>query len=395
MAARVIFHIDMNSFFASVEQSYDTSLKGKPVAVAGDPTKRRGIVVTCSYEARAFGVYTTMNVREAKMLCPELIVLPPNFARYKTASVAMFDVLRTYSYLVEPTSIDEGYLDLSHLENPSDAIHVANDLQQRLSRELDLPSSIGIAPNKFLAKMASNMKKPMGITVLRKRDVPTLLWPLEIIKMHGIGESTATKLNHVGVFTIGDLATMEDTLLIETLGKKSVRLKQKANGEDNRPVDPDAHAESKSVGNSTTLEVDESDIQELRNILVRLSEKVARRLQAKQLAGTTLSISIRYADWNNVSRSVTKNVLYYQQEMIAKEAIRLFEKHWDGSAVRLLGITISNVEDMQDRTEQLSIFTFQQHAKEEPLLQLLEKMQKKFGEDSIQKGTSRLKKKED
>ena len=297
--SRVILHIDMNSFYASVEQSYDPSLKGKAIAIAGNPKERRGILVTCSYEARARGVYTTMSVWEAKRKCPELILLPPNFERYRIASKAMFDLLRTYTHLVEPVSIDEGYVDLSENERPMSVVEIANEIQQRLLTELDLPCSIGIAPNKFLAKTASNLKKPMGITILRKRDMDKLLWPLPVIEMHGVGESTAKKLNSIGLQTIGDIAHAEEGLLKEALGKNGSRLKNRANGIDHRSVDPDSVYDTKSVGNSTTLPSDETDLRELKKVIKRLSYKVASRLESKRLAGPTVSIQIRDADWHN------------------------------------------------------------------------------------------------
>src|SRR5574342_715287 len=180
---RVIFHVDMNSFYASVEMAYDPTLKGKPLAIAGNPEERRGIIVTCSYEARKFGVRTTMPLWEAKKLCPNLIIKKPNFERYRSASAAMFDLLRQYTELVEPVSIDEGYMDITDCSDLGSPPQIAESIQKRILEQLDLPCSIGIAPNKFLAKTASDMKKPMGITVLRKRDIPRILWPLEAGEM--------------------------------------------------------------------------------------------------------------------------------------------------------------------------------------------------------------------
>ena len=196
----------MNSFFASVEQAHDPSLKGIPMAVAGNPKERRGILVTCSYEARALGIYTTMTVGEAKRLCPDLVIVPPDFEKYRTASSAIFDLLRTYTELVEPVSIDEAYIDITAIGGLTDAVNIASGMQQRILQELDLPCSIGIAPNKFLAKTASDMKKPMGITILRKREIETILWPFPVIEMHGIGKSTEKKMNALGIYTIGDLS---------------------------------------------------------------------------------------------------------------------------------------------------------------------------------------------
>ena len=259
MAGRVIFHIDMNSFYASVEQAHDPSLKGKPVAVAGNAKERRGIIVTSSYEARAQGIYTTMNVGEAKKKCPDLILLPPDFAKYRAASAAMFAILRSYTHLVEPVSIDEGYLDVTERSKTLHTLELAQEMQQRILHELDLPCSIGIAPNKFLAKTASDMKKPMGITVLRKREIAALLWPLDVIEMHGVGASTAKKLNSIGIKTIGDLAKADERKLQKEFGKNGARLYKRANGEDPREVDPNAIFYTKSVGNSTTLQRDETE----------------------------------------------------------------------------------------------------------------------------------------
>ncbi len=196
---RVILHVDMNSFYASVEMACEPSLKGKPLAIAGNVEERRGIIVTCSYEARKFGVKTAMPLWEAKKLCPALIVRKPNFDRYREASAGMFDVLRRYTSLVEPVSIDEGYMDITESYQLGSPIEIAKSIQTALLKELDLPSSIGIAPNKFLAKMASDMKKPLGITVLRKRDVPNVLWPMACFEMHGVGKKTAEKLAPLGI----------------------------------------------------------------------------------------------------------------------------------------------------------------------------------------------------
>jgi len=390
--ARIIFHIDMNSFYASVEQSYDPSLKGKAIAIAGNPKERRGILVTCSYEARARGVFTTMSVWEAKRKCPELILLPPNFERYRIASRAMFDLLRTYTHLVEPVSIDEGYIDVTDIDRPMTAIEIAQEIQQRLVTELDLPSSIGIAPNKFLAKTASNMKKPMGITVLRKRDIDKMLWPLPVIDMHGVGESTAKKLNSIKLNTIGDIANAEEGILKEKLGKNGLRLKNRANGIDLRTVDPDSVYDTKSVGSSTTLPIDETDPLELMKIFKHLSTKVANRLEAKRLAGPTVSIQIRDTDWQNSSRSKTFRNLVFNQDQILEVAWSLFEKNWDGQPIRLLGVTVSGVVDRVDFSEQLSIYNFEEHAKEEPILKLVDSLQTKFGKDMITRGITQAKK---
>lgn len=384
--ARIIFHLDMNSFYASVEQAHDPSLKGKAIAVAGNPKERRGILVTCSYEARAKGVYTTMSVWEAKRKCPELILLAPNFERYRAASKAMFDILRSYTPIVEPVSIDEGYMDVSDVVIGEDVVAFAESIQKRIIRELDLPCSIGIAPNKFLAKTASNMKKPMGITVLRKREIAEKLWPLPAIDMHGVGESTAKKLAEFGVHTIGDLANAAPGQLKEKLGKVGIRLSERAKGIDNRAVDPESVFDTKSVGNSTTLPYDETNIDELEKVLHRLSKKVASRLDSKNLAGRSITVHIRDADWKNKTRSKTVTNRLFEEKEIFQLAKTLFHATWKDEPIRLLGVTVNNVYDKGESVEQLSIFNFEEHAKEEPMLKLVEQLQTKFGKDSIKRG---------
>lgn len=384
--ARVIFHVDMNSFYASVEQAYHPELKGKPIAIAGNPKERRGIIVTSSYEARAKGIYTTMNVAEALKTCPELIILPPDFPKYRDASKAIFTILKSYTNLVEPVSIDEGYMDVTEVSKERHPLELAKEIQLRIFNELDLPCSIGIAPNKFLAKTASDMKKPMGITVLRKREVREKLWPLPVLKMHGVGESTAKKLQTLNINTIGDLANADERLLKQKLGKNGVRLIRRANGIDTREVDPNAIYDTKSVGNSTTLPYDIIEMKDIETTFLKLSEKVAERLEAKKLCGSTITIQIRDCHWKNQSKSKTVQNPIYLEKDIFREAMELFSKAWDGTPIRLLGVTVSNVIDKKHFAEQLSIFNFEQFVKEEPIYEIIHSMEKKFGKGIVRKG---------
>lgn len=384
--ARVILHLDMNSFFASVEQAHDPKLKGIPMAVAGNPKERRGILVTCSYEARALGIYTTMPVGEAKRICPNLVIVPPDHEKYKIASDAVFTILRSYTDLVEPVSIDEAYIDITNIGGLTRAVQIAEHMQQRILHELDLPCSIGIAPNKFLAKTASDMKKPMGITILRKRQMPDILWPLPVIEMHGVGKSTEKRLNEIGISTIGDLAKAEEALIKSTMGKNGIRLRNRANGVDHRPVDPDAADERKSVGSSTTLPIDETELSACLEVFRRLSVKVAQRLDKRQLAGTVVMIQIRTSDWRNASRSRTVLNPLYKAEDLYKEASELFKRHWNKEPIRLLGITVSNVIPIHDLHEQLSFDSFEKYAKEAKMDELVTELEKKFGPNSVKRG---------
>lgn len=383
---RVILHVDMNSFFASVEMAYDPSLKGKPLAIAGDENKRRGIVVTSSYEARKYGVRTTMPLWEAKKLCPNLIVRQPNFERYRTASQAMFNVLQQFSHLVEPVSIDEGYVDITECQELGTPMEIAKTIQRNLLEELDLPCSIGIAPNKFLAKMASDMKKPLGISILRKRDIQKVLWPLPVIEMHGVGEKTAEKLSKLDIRTIGELAMASELILRANFGIRGLKLRERANGVDGRPVDPLAYSENKSVGSSVTLPKDMTNQSDLFDVLENLAKSVSDRMQRKGYMTMNISVTIRYKDRKTISRGKKLNNPIKNSQEIFQAAKPLFVENWNGDPVRLLGITGQDLVDEDQAYEQLDLFTYEKAAQQEPLYRVMDKIHDKFGKHSLQKG---------
>jgi len=378
---RIIFHIDMNSFYASVETAYNPKLKGKPVAIAGNPEERKGIIVTSSYEARAKGVRTTMTVWQAKKLCPELILLKPNFERYRAASSEIFKMMSEVTPLVQPVSIDEGYMDVSNVEYEGTPINIAENLQKRILHELDLPCSIGIAPNKFLAKMGSDMKKPLGITVLRKRELHRILWPLPIEEMYGVGEKTGEKLKEIKINTIGDLAKHDVYHLTQLLGINGERLKNRANGIDNREVDPDAIYDFKSIGSSQTLPYDTTDLTEIMNLMEQLAENVERRMQRKEAVGKSIQITIRYHHRNTITRSKKLDTYINKKDDILLIATELFHQHWNEEPIRLLGITLQNVEEKKNVGEQLNLFTYEDVAKKEKLYETIDQLAEKYGEN--------------
>ncbi len=384
--ARIIFHVDMNSFYASVECALNPDLRGKPLAIAGNIEERRGIVVTSSYEARAQGVHTTMTVWEAKQKCPSLIVMPPSFERYRTASRKMFNLLSEYTDLIEPISIDEGYMDVTERYSDHSPIEMAEEIQNRLVNELHLPCSIGIAPNKFLAKMASDMKKPLGITILRKRELPGKLWPLPIEEMHGVGKKTMEKFHKVNIYTIGDLASRDLQEVKLHLGKNGEKLWNRSKGIDDRPVDPEASNEFKSVGTSTTLPEDIVQIDEAANVLKQLSQSLEQRLKRKKVVTTSIQLTIRYADRKTITRSQTFSNPIQQKEELFKISNNLFKEHWDERPVRLLGITATQVIDKSNATRQLDLFSYKEHTKDEQLFETLERINRRYGEQSIRKG---------
>ena len=383
---RIILHVDMNSFYASVEMAHNPELKGKPLAIAGNAKERRGIIVTCSYEARKHGVKTTMPIWQAQKLCPNLILMEPNFDRYRAASQGIFDLLRMYTPLVEPVSIDEGYLDITDYCDEHSPIEIAHTIQKRILETMDLPCSIGIAPNKFLAKTASDMKKPMGITILRKREVQSKLWHLPVGEMHGVGQKTAEKLASIHIQTIGDLANAHEMALKKLLGINGMRLRERANGIDRREVDPESIYDFKSVGNSTTLPRDVTNQHELLEVLQRLSEKVSGRLKKKELLTMKVQIMIRYKDRRTITRGKTLQNPIYKAEDLYSHARDLFSKHWNGNPVRLLGVTANEVVEQQEAIKQLDIFSFDQDEKEVKLDTAMEQLAKKFGDKIIQKG---------
>ncbi|HLS34605.1 MAG TPA: DNA polymerase IV [Bacillota bacterium] len=380
---RVILHIDMNAFYASVEVAHDPSLKGKPLAIAGNPHERKGIIVTSSYEARAKGVKTTMPLWQARRLCPNLIALPPNFAKYREASRQIFKRLAEVTPMIQPVSIDEGYMDITDCAHLGTPLDIAHNIQQRLLNELDLPCSIGIGPNKFLAKMASDMKKPLGITVLRIRDVQEKLWPLPVIEMFGIGEKTAEKLNTIDIHTIGDLAKADEYQLAQLLGINGERLKSRANGIDHREVDPDAVHEFKSIGSSKTLPYDTTDENKLKSLFADLSRKIERRLNRRELAGLSVQITIRFYDRETITRSKKLNQYISKYEDIYSHALQLFHENWNGKPIRLLGVTVQDIEERENIAEQLSLFTYQEKINEEKFANLKEKLSEKYGDDII------------
>ncbi len=391
--AKVIFHVDMNSFYASVEMTFDPRLKGKPVAIAGNPEERRGVIVTSSYEARAKGVKTTMPIWEAKKLCPELIIVRPHFDRYREMSAKIFKLLLQFTALVEPVSIDEGYLDVTDYdENP---LKLAENIQLKILKELGIPCSIGIGPNKFLAKTASDMKKPLGITVLRKRELSTKLWPLPIDKMYGVGHKTAEKLKSININTIGDIAKADTYHLSLVLGINGERLKNRANGIDPRIVDPDAVSDFKSIGNSQTLQTDVSDINELKSVLAKLSEKVAERLQRRELKGLTIQIMIRYKDRQTITRSKKLSTYTNDLSEIFLHAFDLLDSHWSRYPVRLLGVTMQDITENKHIKHQLTLFTYEQEEKKYQMERTINKLKDKYGDNIITSLTQSTQQKDD
>lgn len=357
--SRVYFHIDLNAFYANAECLLDPTLRGKPLAVSGQT--RRSVVSTASYEARAYGVHSAMPIAEAKNLCRDLVVVAPHFNYYEELSNDFMAIVRSYTSIVEQASIDECYADMTdaifRFPRPLD---LAFQLQHRVRDELGLPCSIGIGPNLFLAKMASDMKKPMGITVLRIREVPQKLWPLKIADMRGVGKKTLPFLEELGIRTIGDLAQWKDPEQLRGIfGKNTEQMIARANGHDDRQIE--LETDPKSMGVSETFLEDVTDYDELRGMMRTLSRRLSKRLAEVRKTGSLVSIRIRYSDFSNADRSMHVDHPIWKADDLFEQGIRLFNENWEQDPVRLLGLTLSEFHSEQ---EDRNLFNLEESEKE-------------------------------
>lgn len=381
---RVILHIDMNAFYCSVHAAEEPErYAGKPVAVAGSAELRKGIVVTCSYEARKFGVLTGMLVSQALKKCPELIILQPNFHLYRAYSRRFMNIAYEYTPLLQAASIDECYLDITGSKQFGAPLHIAGGIQHRIKEEVGLPCSIGVAPNKLLAKMASDMKKPNGITVLRIRDVPGLLWDKPCSQLFGIGGRTADKLKKLNIYTIGQLAAADEDKLRQRFGVMGLWMKQAANGVDHSPVREEKE-KNKSVGHTTTLPKDVEDMEEVQRIFLNLADQVSRRMRRQGLMAQTVQITIRTPDMKTITRSQTLDSVTESADEIYHEACKLYRKHWkNGRPVRLLGITLQNLVTREESALQLDLFNYERQPKKDKLTRVMDELRDKFGESAL------------
>jgi DNA polymerase-4 len=340
MIVRRIVHVDMDAFYASVEQRDDPSLRAKPVAVGGQP-HARGVVAAASYEARAFGVHSAMSMAKAVRLCPSLVIVRPDFTRYKAASTAVFSIFREVTPLVEPLSLDEAYLDVT--ENAwGEALGttVARRLKQRIREETQLTASAGVAPNKFLAKIASGWKKPDGLTVISPERVEPFLHQLPVDALWGVGPVTAQKLRARGIDKLVDVRSADDKVLRETVGSMAEWLRQLALGIDERPVVP--NREAKSSGSENTYPEDLVDIDTIRSEIAEMAAHAIAWLGRKDLLARTVTIKVRYNDFTTVTRSHTSQPTRDEPDLVAR-AVRLLEKTEAGQRpVRLLGVSVHN-----------------------------------------------------
>jgi DNA polymerase-4 len=375
---RTIFHVDMDAFFASIEQLDDPALRGKPVLVGYDGP--RGVVAAASYEARAFDCNSAQPMSQAKRRCPDAVIVPVRFTRYREVSQKMFAIFDEYSPLVEPLSVDEAFLDLTGSDRLlGEPREVALRLKQRIKSELGLTASVGVAPNKFLAKLASDLQKPDGLVIVTPEQIDDLLIPLPINKLWGVGPVTADRLRTAGIHQVGELRHRTD--LEKILGNEADRFMRLAHGIDDRPVVPDR--EAKSIGHEQTFSTNMA-IADVRRLLFEQVERVGRRLRQQGMLARTVSLKIRYGDFETINRSCTVAEPTNGTADLWNAASAVFDK-WcreNFQPVRLIGMSASQ---LSSGPTQLPLFPDAQTERQKQVDGIADQINRRFGDNAIRR----------
>ncbi|OKS88673.1 DNA polymerase IV [Mucilaginibacter polytrichastri] len=356
---RKIIHIDMDAFYASVEQRDNPELRGKPLVVGGLPEGRGGVVATASYEARKFGIRSAMPSKTAQKLCPDALFVRPRFAEYKEVSRCIREIFSRYTDLIEPLSLDEAYLDVTDDKlNIGSAIEIAKQIKQAIKDELHLTASAGVSINKFVAKIASDINKPDGLTFIGPSSIQNFMEKLPVEKFHGVGKVTAQKMKGMNLHTGLDLKQLNEDEMIRHFGKAGRFYYQIVRGIDNRAVQP--HRETKSMGAEDTFAYDLTETDEMHLELDKLAQKVVERLQKYQLKGRTLTLKIKYSDFKQITRNQSFSAPIADLETIQQTAKQLLANTEQDKKIRLLGISLSNFNEVvmpvKDDYGQLKLF---------------------------------------
>jgi len=384
--SRTILHLDLDAFYCAVEENHNPELRGKPFAVGGKP-EERGVVSSCSYAARKFGVRSAMPMSRALRLCPGLIIVSGRHRLYGEASKQVMERLGKLTTQIEQISIDEAFLDISDLKEPPERI--ARVLQAGIRDELGLPSSIGIAPNKLVAKIATEVgkkaahgdKPPFALTVVPSGHEAQFLSPLPADMLWGVGPKTAARLSELGIHTIGDIARWPETELVRLFGENGRDMSRHARGQDERPVV--IEREIKSISQEITFSRDVRDDKSLEKTLIELSAEVGQRLRRKELAGTTVKLKIRWPDFTTLTRQVTLSGATDQDNEIAQTALKLLRKvRKSGQAVRLIGVGVSG---LGEPIRQLELWGSDSE-KERRLQEVVDMLRERYGDDAIKRG---------
>jgi DNA polymerase-4 len=377
-SARSILHLDMDAFFAAVEQREDPSLRGRPLLIGHDGP--RGVVATASYEARPFGCHSAQPMSVAKRNCPHAVVLPVRMDLYRRVSDEMFAILGEISPAVEPLSIDEAFVDLTGTERLlGEPEPVARRLKGRIKSLLRLTASVGLAPNKFLAKLASDMNKPDGLTVIRAEDVDRILPPLPVTKIWGVGKATAERMRTYGIRTIGDLRGKSEAWLAEFFGAEAGRYYRLSRGRDDRAVVGDQDA--RSIGHEQNFEADVTDTEQVRRVMLDQVEQVGARLRRHGLQARGVSLKIRFGHFQTISRSTTLDRPTDATAELWDAARGVFEQ-WPFQPVRLIGVT---AERLSRGAGQLDLFADAAREKQRKLDAAADRINQRFGKRAIRR----------
>jgi DNA polymerase-4 len=339
---RLIIHVDMDAYYASIEQRDNPELRGKPICVGGSPSGR-GVVTTCSYEARKYGIHSAMSAYKAQRLCPDAIFVMPRFSVYRDVSKQIRNIFHEYSDIVEPISLDEAYLDLSSnkkaLVNPRE---IAKEILDRIYNETGLTASAGVSFNKFLAKVGSDFNKPNGITVIMREDADAFIDNLPIRKFFGVGKVTEKKMREHGINTGSDLKKYSLFELNKMFGKSGIYFYNMAHGNDTRRVG--SYHSRKSIGHERTLQEDLEEHDEIIEILEGIAERLSNSMKRYKLKGKTITLKVKYHDFRRISRSITLKAEIYESDIIMQNILRLIPRTCIGKKrVRLVGISMSNL----------------------------------------------------
>ncbi|MBU1093078.1 MAG: DNA polymerase IV [Firmicutes bacterium] len=378
---KIIFHIDLNAFFASCAAIKDPYLKDKAFVVGGSSTSRRGVVSTASYEARKLGIHSAMNINDALRIFPKLITVPVQFSLYQKYSRLFFNFIKRYSSIILEGSIDEAYVDMTQASETKHPLDIAKEIQQGLMAEYQLPCSIGIASTLFLAKMASDMKKPLGITVLRKKDIVDKLFPLPIKDMYGIGKKTYPKLEALGIHTIGDFTKEEFKIKALTIMSEQSYQSYLDHilGRSSDIIDPKRYAIPKSVSNETTLNYNMDEPEAIMKIIRELLETTHERLVKEELVAKTVGIKLRDTEFLTINRSAT--LQYHTDDYLSflNAVETIFEENYNNEPIRLVGVFLNQVVLKKDLKVDYNLFTYQELTKrEESIYQTIKTINDKY-----------------
>jgi len=381
--SRAILHVDMDAFFASVEQRDNPAWRGKPVIVGAGPHER-GVVAASSYEARKFGVYSAMPSRTAYKLCPQGIFVHPSMKKYSEASRQIMVILESFTPIVQPLSIDEAFLDVSGcIKTFHDAIEIARRIKAEIRKQTGLTASVGVAPNKFLAKLASDLKKPDGLAVITAEDKVRMLEPLPVSKIWGVGKVTEKRMHDLGLHTIGDIQRMPVEELRGLTGNAAEHLHALALGEDDRAVETED--ETKSISSEHTFDVDTADRDQIKKCLLEQCEEVGSRLRREKVAARTVQLKLRYADFTTLTRRRTLPQPTQDEMMIYEVAGQLLAaERIQGKHMRLIGVGGSNLVPPEIQGDLFD----QSAAKRDRLTKAVDELRGKLGANAIKRGTS-------